>query len=80
MYNTWVAENQKTYGNLVQAAYMDWVSVGKKEESEFAIIDNDSAMSHVENSKVSFGYVFVCEEFFDVQSHNLGIHVSLCHQ
>ena len=53
-YDKWVGENQKTYNNLVQAAYMDWVTLGKKEEVEyyFAIVDNDSAMSRVEASKV----------------------------
>jgi hypothetical protein len=42
------------YNNHVQAAYMDWVTLGKKEEVEyyFAIVDNDSAMSRVEASKV----------------------------
>jgi hypothetical protein len=52
-YDVWVSQNQKTYRNLVQAAYMDWVTVGKKEEAEywFAIVDNDSAMSRVEASK-----------------------------
>ena len=53
-YDKWVAENQKTYNNNVQAAYMDWVTLGKKEEVEyyFAIVDNDSAMARVEASKV----------------------------
>jgi hypothetical protein len=53
-YEKWVAENQKTYNNNVQAAYMDWVTLGKKEEVEyyFAIVDNDSAMARVEASKV----------------------------
>jgi hypothetical protein len=53
-YDKWVAENEKTYNNNVQAAYMDWVTLGKKEEVEyyFAIVDNDSAMSRVEASKV----------------------------
>ncbi|KAF9647947.1 hypothetical protein BDM02DRAFT_3187569 [Thelephora ganbajun] len=52
-YDTWVQENQKTYNNHIQAAYMDWVTTGKKEEVEyyFAIVDNDSAMSRVEASK-----------------------------
>lgn len=54
IYDQWVAENYRTYNNLVQAAYMDWVTMGKKEEVEyyFSIIDNDSAMSRVETSKV----------------------------
>lgn len=53
-YDKWVAENQKTYNNHVQAAYMDWVTLGKKEEAEyyFSIVDNDSAMARVEASKV----------------------------
>jgi hypothetical protein len=53
-YDKWVSENQKTYRNMCQAAYMDWVTVGKKEEVEywFSIVDNDSAMSRVEASKV----------------------------
>ena len=53
-YDKWVSENYKTFNNLVQAAYMDWVTMGKKEEVEyyFAIVDNDSAMSRVEASKV----------------------------
>jgi hypothetical protein len=63
-YDVWVSENQKTYNNFVQAAYMDWVTTGRKEEVEyyFAIVDNDSAMARVEASKVysSYGYhVFV---------------------
>ena len=53
-YDKWVSENYKTYNNFVQAAYMDWVTMGKKEEVEyyFSIVDNDSAMSRVEASKV----------------------------
>lgn len=53
-YDKWIAENQKTYINNLQAAYMDWVTLGKKEEVEyyFAIVDNDSAMARVEASKV----------------------------
>jgi hypothetical protein len=53
-YDKWVGVNQKMYNNHVQAAYMDWVTLGKKEEAEyyFAIVDNDSAMSRVEASKV----------------------------
>jgi hypothetical protein len=54
-YDKWVAENYKSYNNLIQAAYMDWVTMGKKEEVEyyFSIVDNDSAMARVEASKVS---------------------------
>jgi hypothetical protein len=53
-YDQWVQENAKTYRNYVQAAYMDWVISGKKEEVEyyFSIVDQDSAMSRVESSKV----------------------------
>jgi len=60
-YEGWVAENYKTYSNFVQAAYMDWVTMGKKEEVEyyFSIVDNDSAMSRVEASKVRI-LLFVC--------------------
>jgi len=38
---------------------MDWVTTGKKEEVEyyFAVVDNESAMSRVEASKVSAGEV-----------------------
>ncbi|KAF9642588.1 hypothetical protein BDM02DRAFT_3235284 [Thelephora ganbajun] len=52
-YDRWVQVNQKTYNNHIQAAYMDWVTTGKKEEVEyyFAVVDNDSAMSRVEASK-----------------------------
>lgn len=55
-YDKWVAENYKTFNNLIQAAYMDWVTMGKKEEVEyyFSIVDNDSAMARVEASKVNY--------------------------
>ena len=54
-YNRWVNEHARTYRNSMQAAYMDWVVSGKKEEVEyhFAIVDVDSAMARVEASKVS---------------------------
>ena len=57
-YDNWVAGHYRTYNNLVQAAYMDWVTTGKKEEVEyyFAIVDNDSAMSRVEESKVRMAF------------------------
>jgi len=53
-YGKWVAENYEAYNSLVQAAYMNWVTIGKKEEVEcyFSIVDNDSAMSRVNASKV----------------------------
>jgi hypothetical protein len=54
-YDQFVAENVRIYRALVQAAYMDWVVVGKKEEVEywFAVVDHDSILSRVEASKVS---------------------------
>ena len=59
-HDKWAGENQKTYNNPIQAAYMDWVTLGKKEEVEcyFATVDNDSAMSRVEASKVR-GFVSI---------------------
>lgn len=53
-YDIWVSENTRTYRNFIQAAYMDWVIAGKKEAVEyyFSIVDNDTAMARVENSKV----------------------------
>lgn len=52
-YDKWVSENARTYRNYVQAAYMDWVITGKKEEVEywFSVVDQDSAFSRVEQSK-----------------------------
>lgn len=54
VYNKWVEENARVWRNHVQAAYMNWVITGRKEEVEFwfAIVDQDSAMSRVEQSKV----------------------------
>lgn len=54
-YDRWVNENARTYRNYLQAAYMDWVITGKKEAVEywFSIVDVDSAMARVEQSKVS---------------------------
>lgn len=53
-YDLWVQENAKTWRARVQAAYMDWVITGKKEEVEywFAVVDQDSALARVEKSKV----------------------------
>jgi len=53
-YDRWVAENYEAFNGHVQAAYMNWVTIGKKEEVEhyFSIVDNDSAMSRVNASKV----------------------------
>ncbi|KAG6808129.1 hypothetical protein H0H93_000536, partial [Arthromyces matolae] len=52
-YEKWVNENARTYRNFVQAAYMDWVVSGNKEEVEywFSVVDRDTAMSRVEASK-----------------------------
>ncbi|KAG8690747.1 hypothetical protein FRC11_009364 [Ceratobasidium sp. 423] len=52
-YDKWISENARTYRNHVQAAYMDWVITGKKEEVEywFSVVDQDSALARVEQSK-----------------------------
>ncbi|KAG6838945.1 hypothetical protein H0H87_002029, partial [Tephrocybe sp. NHM501043] len=52
-YDDWVNENARTYRNSVQAAYMDWVINGNKEEVEywFAIVDRQSSMARIEASK-----------------------------
>ncbi|KAG6864170.1 hypothetical protein C0991_011889, partial [Blastosporella zonata] len=52
-YNEWVNENARTYRNSMQAAYMDWVVNGNKEEVEywFSIVDRQSSMARVEASK-----------------------------
>lgn len=54
-YDQWVQENAKTWRARVQATYMDWVITGKKEEVEywFSVVDQESALAHVEKSKVS---------------------------
>jgi hypothetical protein len=56
MYDTWVQENAKTWRNYVQAAYMEWVITGRKEEVEywFSVVDQDSAMARIERSKVKY--------------------------
>lgn len=53
-YDQWVEENARTWRNYVQAAYMDWVITGRKEEVEywFSVVDQDSAMARIEQSKV----------------------------
>ncbi|KAF9789309.1 hypothetical protein BJ322DRAFT_530445 [Thelephora terrestris] len=63
-YDKWVAENEKTYNTNVQARYMDWVTLGKKEEVEyyFDIVDNDSALSRVEASKESMRNAIIPSE------------------
>jgi hypothetical protein len=55
-YSKWVNENHKKLNNMIQAAWMDWVTTGKKDqvESKFAIVDTQSAMAAVEASKVWF--------------------------
>jgi hypothetical protein len=54
-YDKFVAENVCVYRAMVQAAYMDWVVVGKKEEVEywFAVVDHGTILSRVEDSKAS---------------------------
>lgn len=54
-YDKWVQENARIYRNYVQAAYMDWVITGKKMEVEywFSIVDRDSVMARIEQSKAS---------------------------
>ncbi|KAG6811417.1 hypothetical protein H0H92_007525 [Tricholoma furcatifolium] len=54
-YESWVSEHARSYRNLMQSAYMDWVVSGKKEEIEywFSIVDRDSAMARVEASKAA---------------------------
>ena len=53
-YEQWVQENAQLWRNKMQAAYMDWVITGQKQEVEywFSIVDQDSAMARVEASKV----------------------------
>lgn len=53
-YDKWVHENARTLRNSVEGAYKDWVIHGRKEAVEywFAVVDNESAMSRVEQSKV----------------------------
>ncbi|KAB5588665.1 hypothetical protein CTheo_7892 [Ceratobasidium theobromae] len=52
-YDKWVETNARTYRTYVQAAYMDWVITGRKEEVEywFSVVDQDSALARVERSK-----------------------------
>jgi hypothetical protein len=54
-YDRWIEENARVYSNSIQAAYMDWVITGKKEEVEywFSVVDQDTALARVEQSKVS---------------------------
>jgi hypothetical protein len=77
-YDEWVSENYKTYNNLIQAAYMDWVTMGKKEEVEyyFSIVDNDSAMARVEASKVNYP-ALSCSVIWSRPSF-AGVHASIC--
>ncbi|CAE7138793.1 unnamed protein product [Rhizoctonia solani] len=60
-YDRWVQENAKTYRNFVQAAYMDWVITGKKEEVEywFSVVDQDSALARVEQSKETMRHAVI---------------------
>ncbi|TBU51421.1 hypothetical protein BD310DRAFT_953282 [Dichomitus squalens] len=63
-YDQWVQENAKTWRNYVQAAYMDWVITGRKEEVEywFSVVDQDSAMARVEQSKEIMRWTIVQDE------------------
>ncbi|KAJ7726021.1 hypothetical protein DFH07DRAFT_246439 [Mycena maculata] len=60
-YDRWVQENSRAYRNAVQAAYMDWVIMGKKEEVEywFSVVDQDSALARVEQSKETMRWAVV---------------------
>ncbi|KIK63174.1 hypothetical protein GYMLUDRAFT_72397 [Collybiopsis luxurians FD-317 M1] len=60
-YDRWVQENARAYRNSVQAAYMDWVIMGKKEEVEywFSVVDQDSALARVEQSKETMRWAVV---------------------
>jgi len=53
-FSAWLDENAFAWRNRVQAAYMNWVVTGRKEEVEFwfAIVDQETAMSRIELSKV----------------------------
>lgn len=53
-YERWVNEHGRSLRNDVEGAYKDWVIHGRKEAVEywFAVVDNDSAMARVEQSKV----------------------------
>lgn len=53
-YDRWVNENGRSLRNEVEGAYKDWIIHGRKEAVEywFAVVDNDSAMARVEQSKV----------------------------
>ncbi|KAG9126047.1 hypothetical protein FRC07_005112 [Ceratobasidium sp. 392] len=63
-YDLWVQENARTYRNHVQAAYMDWVITGRKEEVEywFAFVDQDSVLARVEQSKEAMRSAVVQDE------------------
>ncbi|KAI5118419.1 hypothetical protein M0805_005503 [Coniferiporia weirii] len=52
-YDRWVSENARKLRNDVEGAYKDWVVHGRKEAAEywFSIVDNDSAIARVEQSK-----------------------------
>jgi hypothetical protein len=54
-YDKFLAENVCVYRAMVQAAYVDWVMVGKKEEVEyqFKVVDHDTILSRVEDSRAS---------------------------
>lgn len=60
-YDKWVSANARSLRNDVEGAYKDWVIHGRKEQVEywFAVVDNDSAMSRVEQSKVRTSIVVI---------------------
>ncbi|KAG8749634.1 hypothetical protein FRC12_013304 [Ceratobasidium sp. 428] len=63
-YDSWVQENARTYRNHIQAAYMDWVITGRKEEVEywFAVVDQDTVLARVELSKEAMRLAVVQDE------------------
>jgi hypothetical protein len=70
-YDKFVAENVRVYRAMVQAAYMDWVVVGKKEEVEywFAVV---TILSRVEDSKaslISAMTAFIADLIREPESH-----------
>ncbi|KAF9649295.1 hypothetical protein BDM02DRAFT_3186460 [Thelephora ganbajun] len=62
-YSQWVNKNHKKLDNMIQAAWMDLVTNGNKDEveSKFAIVDVQSAMAAVEGSKATMRKATVTE-------------------
>lgn len=54
-YNDWTQSNYRKYKFAVQGAWMDWVANGHKYNVEyyFGVVDVDSIMARIENSKES---------------------------